>query len=78
MADGLIVSRGKGRGTKYFSSPAYELFYPVNMNLYFEQEIDEREIKGGFNLDLITGVLSQVDLLNKAEGKHLMLLQKKI
>jgi len=77
MAEGLVVSSGKGRGTKYLSSPAYELFYPVNTDEYFEQEIDEREIKGRFNPGLITGVLSQVSLLSKAESKHLMILQKK-
>jgi len=77
MTDGLVISIGKGRGTKYLISPSYELFYPVDINHYFEQEIDEREINGSFNLDLITGVLSQVSLLNKTESKHLMLLQKK-
>jgi len=77
MADGLLVSRGKGRGTKYLVSPSYELICPVNIDQYFQQEIDEREIKGGFNLDLITGLLEQVSLLNKAETQHLMMLQKK-
>ncbi|MGB0495685.1 MAG: Fic family protein [Kangiellaceae bacterium] len=77
MADNLIISSGKGRGTKYLISPAYELFHTIDVNQYFMQEIDEREIKGGFNLELINGLLSQVSLFNEAENKHLMLLQNK-
>ncbi len=73
----LIITVGRARGTKYLVSPAYELIHEVDINHYFEQEIDERKIKGGFNLDLINGVLSQVSLLSKTENKHLILLQKK-
>ncbi len=76
MAEGLIVSQGKGRGTRYHVSPSYELFCPIDIDVYFEQEIDERDIKAGFDLSLITGVLSQSTLLTEDEEKHLMALQK--
>lgn len=77
IENGLIITVGRARGTKYLVSPAYELIREVDINHYFEQEIDERKIKGGFNSDLINDVLSQVSLLSKTENKHLILLQKK-
>jgi len=77
IADGLIITSGKGRGTKYLVSPTYGLFRPVDINSYFAQEIDERKIKEGFNLTLLNEVLSQVSLFTKAENEFLMQLQKK-
>ena len=77
ISDKLILAIGKGKGTKYVISPAYELFYPINIDVYFENEIDERIIKESFNLSLITEVLNKVNLFTEEELKHLNNLQKK-
>jgi predicted transcriptional regulator len=77
ISDNLIISQGKGRGTKYTICPAYELFYPINVNQYFEQEIDERDIKDSFNFSLIPKVLSKVDPFSEYELKYLDDLQSK-
>ena len=73
--DKLILAIGKGRGTKYVIGPAYELFFPINVEEYFEKEIDEREIKDSFNFSLITDILHKVKLFNEGELQHLTTLQ---
>jgi len=77
ISDNLIITLGKGRGTKYKISATYELFYPINVEEYFEKEIDEREIKNHFNLLLIKDVLSKTKLFTEDEIQHLDNLQKK-
>ncbi|MCK4696658.1 MAG: cell filamentation protein Fic, partial [Candidatus Cloacimonetes bacterium] len=77
ISDKLIVAIGKGKGTKYVISQTYELFYPVNIEVYFEKEIDERIIRNRFNLSLITEVLNKVNLFTEDELKRLNNLQKK-
>ena len=77
ISDNLILFVGEGRGRKYLIGPSYELFYPIDMKVYFEKEIDEREIKGSFNLSLIRDVLSKVKLFTEDELQHLTILQEK-
>ena len=45
QTDKFIISEGKGKGTRYLISPSYELLYSINLDSYFEKEIDERHIK---------------------------------
>ena len=76
ISENLIIPEGKGKARKYAISPTYELFYPLNVKLYFEKEIDERVIKGSFNLSLINDVLSKVKLFTDEELRNLTNLQK--
>ncbi|HEY4326167.1 MAG TPA: Fic family protein [Mucilaginibacter sp.] len=76
-SDGLIAPEGKGKGTKYLISPSYELLSPIDIDEYFKKEQDEREIKDGFNLLLITNVLSKAKLFTKEEEKKLETLHEK-
>ncbi|WP_051691856.1 BlaI/MecI/CopY family transcriptional regulator [Pedobacter borealis] len=68
---GVVVSEGKSKATKYSVSASYELLQPLNVEEYFKQEIDERQIKDGFNLKLITEVLRNVKLFNDDEDQYL-------
>ena len=77
ISENFVVSSGKGRGTKYQLSKAYELLYKIDVVAYFKKEIDEREIKGNFNHSLITELLSDVSIFTKDEFSHLSVLQKK-
>lgn len=77
ISDNLILSIGEGRGRKYIISPVYQLFYPTDAEEYFENEIDEREIKGSFNFSLIKEILSKINLFTSAELDYLNNLQKK-
>lgn len=76
ITENLILTVGKGRGRKYVIGPAYELFYPIDIISYFDKEIDEREIKDGFNFMLISEVLRHAKLFTEDEEQHLINLQK--
>ncbi|PKP09307.1 MAG: cell filamentation protein Fic [Bacteroidetes bacterium HGW-Bacteroidetes-3] len=75
--ENLISTIGKGRGRKYLIGPAYNLFYPIDLNSYFEKEIDEREILDSFNFNLIKNTLNHVTLFTKEELQKLQKLQKR-
>ncbi len=77
MEENLISTTGKGRGRKYLISPAYNLFYPIDLNRYFEKEIDERKILDSFNFNLIKNTLNHVTLFTKEELQKLQKLQKR-
>lgn len=77
IAEELIRSVGKGKGTKYELSPAYFVLAPIDKEAYFEREIDERNIRSEFNLTLIERVLSEADLFTQEEIEHLNTLQEK-
>ena len=40
IEDNLVIKKGQGKSTKYLISPSYELIYPVDIEKYFEKEID--------------------------------------
>ena len=42
VSENLLVTKGRGKGTRYLISPAYALLAPVNIDQYYEKEIDER------------------------------------
>ncbi len=71
-----LYTKGQGKGTKYFVSPAYELIYPIDIEIYYEKEIDERQIIENFNSDVITEVLSKHNAFTESEIGKLTLLQK--
>lgn len=74
-AENLIITEGKGKGTKYKISPVYEVFKPIDLKQYFSVEIDERKIKDSFNLSLISEVLTEVNLFSEEETERLTKLQ---
>lgn len=73
----LIVKNGQGKATKYLISPTYELLLPIDIEKYYEKEIDERIIKKSFNLQLIPEVLAKCSIFTANELEKLELLQKK-
>jgi len=76
ISENLIILSGRGKGTKYQLSQAYELLYPIEAEEYFQKEIDEREIKDSFNYSLITRALSNVSFFTVDELNNLSNLQK--
>lgn len=73
----LIVAEGSGKATRYKCGPAYQLFFPIDMEEYFKKEIDERNILPGFNLDLIKKVLPSTALFKAGEMRFLQGLQER-
>ncbi|MEI7676455.1 MAG: Fic family protein [Bacteroidales bacterium] len=76
LSEKFIISEGKGKGTRYFTSPSYELLYSIDLNSYYEKEIDERQIKGEFNLDIFE-LLEKSEIFTGTELSKLVDLQNK-
>jgi predicted transcriptional regulator len=76
IAQNLVITIGQGKGTRYQLNNMYALLQPVDVQHYFTKEIDEREIKVGFDHALIKDVLSSATLFTKAELQHLNQLQQ--
>jgi len=76
ISENYLTSKGKGKGTRYFISPNYEVIQPIDIDEYYEQEIDERDIKENFNFEIITDVLAKHSVYTKNELLKLGELQK--
>ncbi len=76
LTEKYIIAEGKGKGTKYSISPSYELLYSIDLDSYYEKEIDEREIKEDFNLDVF-GLLDKSEMFTEEELSELTELQNK-
>jgi Fic family protein len=64
VANYYVEVEGKARATRYRASV---LFMPIDMDAYFSNDIDQREVLTGYNFDLIPHVLSHVNLFTPAE-----------
>ena len=64
VANYYVEVEGKARATRYRASI---LFMPIDMDAYFSNDIDQREVLTGYNFDLIPHVLSHVNLFTPAE-----------
>lgn len=70
--DFYVYTEGRARATKYYVSP---LFLPVDLDEYFDKEVDERQVQSSYNFDLIPNVLSRVNLFTEQEMQLLNDLQ---
>jgi Fic family protein len=75
VSENYIITEGKGKGTKYLISPVYELIQPIDIEKYYEKEIDEREIKEKFNFQIITEVIKGHSIFTNDELEKLSALQ---
>jgi Fic family protein len=71
----LVASTGRGKSTRYALSKAFDILVPIDIETYFEKEIDEREIKEAFNFDLIKETLKNVLIFTEEEIEKLSTLQ---
>jgi len=76
LTENLLVAQGQGKATRYQVSPAFGLLFPIDIEQYFEKEIDERDITAHFNQTLIRETLPQVSLFSAAEMAYLSQLQQ--
>lgn len=70
-----VVVTGQGRATRYSVSPQANVTMELNIDTYFEKEMDEREVQAGFNFELINEILPQVEIFTEEEKKQLADLQ---
>ena len=71
----LLASTGRGKSTRYALSKAFDILVPIDIETYFEKEIDEREIKEAFNFNLIKETLNNVLIFTEEEIEKLSTLQ---
>lgn len=76
VAEGLVTVEGKGRASRYSLSPLAKLFARVNIETYFEKEIDQRNILPGYNFELIDSLTKTTTLFSTTETEQLQELQK--
>lgn len=76
LTDKFIISEEKGKGTRYFISTSYQLLYSIDLDSYYEKEIDERQIREEFNLEIFD-LLGKTEILSETELKKLTDLQQK-
>lgn len=76
ISSNYITTKGQGKGTKYLISPAYQVIQPIDIDKYYEREIDERKIKEGFNFQIINDVLAKNSVFTESELQKLNDLQK--
>lgn len=77
ITNNFLSTVGQGKGTKYTISPTFELLAPIDIEKYYEKEIDERDIKEGFNFSVINEVLAKNCVFTDTELEKLNVLQAK-
>jgi fido (protein-threonine AMPylation protein)/predicted transcriptional regulator len=76
IGENLVLALGQGKATRYGLNSMYALLQPVDIEHYFKKEIDEREIKSGFDHSLISQVLNNATLFTASELQQLNKLQQ--
>lgn len=76
ISENYVFSEGQGKGTKYFLSPSFELIHSIDIDKYFEREIDERLINETFNFELVNKTLNKNSVFTENELTKLNFLQK--
>jgi fido (protein-threonine AMPylation protein) len=76
LIDRSISAQGQGKASKYILCFDKMLFLPVDLDDYFQADVDNRKIQSGYNFALITDILFHVSLFTPEEVQRLMHLQE--
>lgn len=68
---GDVETVGRGPSTRYRLTPQAHVTMPLNLDTYFDKDIDERVIQESFNFDLIRNILPKVCLFTNEELRQL-------
>jgi len=77
VAEDLINTIGELKSRKYEISKGYNIIRPIDVDQYFEKEIDERIIQDKFNSELISETLQNIFIFTNTELDQLNNLQEK-
>lgn len=66
---------GSGRSTKYTIAPSFELLAPMNLDDYYQNEMDDRNAKSSYDFDLVANVLQKASLFTDKEQQKLNKIQ---
>ncbi|MCI5784366.1 MAG: Fic family protein [Bacteroidales bacterium] len=67
MKKGYIEVIGRGPATRYRLTPQAHVTMELNLDTYFDKDIDERRVQDSFNFDLINDILPIVNLFTREE-----------
>lgn len=77
ISENYLSKKGQGKGTKYIISPAFGVIQPIDIDEYYQKEIDERKIKEGYNFLIINEILAEHSVFTEDELSKLLSLQTK-
>jgi fido (protein-threonine AMPylation protein) len=75
VAENKLIVEGQNKGTRYFTSPTCDMFAPIDVETYFEKDVDQRKIRQGYNFELL-GALAKAPLFTVGEREKLEKLQQ--
>lgn len=67
VKQGDVEVVGSGPATRYRLTPQAQVTMDLNLDTYFDKDIDERQIQKSFNFKLINDILPRVELFSKEE-----------
>ena len=67
VSENRLIKSGSSKTTKYTLSSAFDISQPINIDKYYQTEIDERKIIDRFNLSLINNTFSKINLFTEIE-----------
>lgn len=70
-AKGDIEVVGRGPATRYRLTPQAHVTMELNLDTYFDKDVDERKVQESFNFELINDILPKVDLFTEEELQQL-------
>ncbi len=76
ISNHYLISVGKGRATKYRVSPIFKLIQPIDLEEYYNKDIDDRDIKEQFDFSVINKVLAKYCVFTEQELSVLNKLQE--
>lgn len=76
VKNGQVEIVGRGPSTRYRLTPQAHVTMELNLDTYFDKDIDERQVQESYNFELINDILPHVELftpeeilrLNEAQG----------
>ena len=71
VSKGNIEVIGRGPSTRYKLSPQAHVTMELNLDTYFDKDVDERQVQEIFNFELINDILPKVNLFTPDELKQL-------
>lgn len=75
VSENILISTGINKGTRYEVSASYNILSPIDIETYFEKEIDERDIIDHYNFEILA-ILDNVPLFTRDELEKLSRLQR--
>ena len=71
VSKGHIEVVGRGPATRYRLTPQAYITMELNIDTYFDKDVDDRQVQESFNFELINDILPKVDLFTPEELQRL-------